>query len=150
MTTHAVRQRRVRLPAVGLFLVALALLALGIILFVYAGRDAAEPPPAYQLTREVALASQAYAGETVMTFTLEETTNVGIFYALENVDTGYFELSLSGGDGESRLLMRSEGLRTDRDGSGQWEEVLPAGRYRLLLTADQGQGTVSLYRGYPK
>lgn len=147
MSTYTIGQRRVRLPAVALFVVALGVLALVYVLFFYDAPGAAEPPPAYELAGEADLASRAFAEEAVMAFSLEEATAVGIFYALENVDTGYFELSLSGADGESRLLLRSQGLRTDQEGSGLWEEELPAGRYRLLLTADQGQGMVTLYRG---
>jgi hypothetical protein len=97
----------------------------------------------------VDLAAQTFAGEPVLAFTLADADVVGIYYALENVETTTFELSLVAADGQSRVIQRSQGLRTDRQGGGLWEQELPAGSYQLLLSADQGQGTVAVYWGYP-
>lgn len=119
------------------------------LLFVYAVPDEAGPPRDFRLAREVDLASQTYSAEHLLAFTLEETDVIGIFYALRNVDTPYLELSLVPVDGQSQIVLRSQSLRTDRQGGGLWEQELPAGSYRLLMNADQGRGTLSVYWGYP-
>jgi len=82
----------------------------------------------------------------VLAFTLAEPAVVGIYYALQNVDTGDFDLSLEPADGQRIVPMGANRLRTDRNGGGLWEEALPAGTYRLLLSAAQSQGTLSWSR----
>jgi len=83
-----------------------------------------------------------------MQFSLEETAVVGIFFTIRDIDTTYFDLSLSGLDGDSLVILHSEDYRTDRDGGGLWEQSLPPGAYRLVLTAAQSPGALSVYWGY--
>ena len=45
--------------------------------------------------------------------------------------------------------MQADALRTDRRGDGRWAETLPPGEYRLLLTAAQSAGTVTVYASIP-
>lgn len=103
--------------------------------------------PAFQLAREIDLASRAFASETVLEFTLDETAVVGIFYALQNVDTTYFELTLVPAEGQSLVLLCSQSLWTDQEGGGMWEQELRAGTYRLPLNADRGHGALAVYWG---
>lgn len=148
MTTQSVKQQIVRLPAVRLTLLGLGFLVLATILFVLLASDDIGPPPNLQPAGEVDLASQAFTAESVLEFALDETAMVSIFYGLRDIDTSFLELSLSPADGESEVLLRSEGLRTDREGGGLWEQELLPGSYRLLLTAAQGQGTLAIYWNY--
>jgi hypothetical protein len=46
------------------------------------------------------------------------------------------------------VILHSEDYRTDHDGGGLWEHSLPPGTYRLVLTAEQGSGMLSVYWGY--
>ena len=108
------------------------------------GRPAA-PPPNYAPMAEVDLSARAYDRETLGRVALEEATEVGIFYALPNVATPYFELSLSGPDGAGLVILRSEEFRTDQNGGGSWEAQLSPGTYALLLSSEQGAGTLSVY-----
>lgn len=103
------------------------------------------PPPDFQLVAEVNLSDQAYDEEIVGEFTLTETAVASIFYTIPNIDTNEFDLSLSGPDGESFVILHSENFRTDENGGGAWEQSLPAGVYQLALTASQTPGTLSVY-----
>lgn len=106
------------------------------------------PPPDFQPLAVVDLAAQAHAAEMVGQFTVTETAVVSLFYTIPNIDTTVFDLSLSGPDGDSIVILHSEAFRTDDNGGGTWEQSLPPGEYRLLLTAPQTDGTLSVYGKY--
>jgi hypothetical protein len=103
------------------------------------------PPPDFQLVAEVDLSAHEYDQEILGEFTLANTDDAAILYTIPNIDTTYFELSLSGPDGNNHLILRSERYQTDENGGGMWEKTLPPGDYRLLLTAPQTPGTLSVY-----
>ena len=133
------------------------LLALGLIVILVLavssmlaqGRKTRLAPPAdFQQAAEIDLSARPYDAETLMQFSLEETAVVGIFFTIRDIDTTYFDLSLSGLDGDSLVILHSEDYRTDRDGGGLWEQSLPPGAYRLVLTAAQSPGALSVYWGY--
>ncbi|MAU00565.1 MAG: hypothetical protein CL608_25760 [Anaerolineaceae bacterium] len=107
------------------------------------------PPPHFQRVAEVDLSAQSHDAETVGEFTVAETAVTNIFYTLPNADTPYFDLSLVGPEGEKQVILHSESYRTDASGGGTWEQNLPAGTYRLVLTADSGAGVLSVYWGHP-
>jgi len=106
------------------------------------------PPPDFQLVAEVDLSTQPHDAETVGEFTLTETAVVTILYTIPNIDTAIFDLRLSGPDSESFVILHSENFRTDENGGGAWEQSLPAGNYRLVLTVPQTPGTLSVYWNY--
>lgn len=102
-------------------------------------------PADYQLLAELNLADQDYEAETIGEFRLEETAVTSILYTIPNIDTAYFDLSLIGLDGETHLILHSEDYQTDAKGGGAWEQSLPPGVYRLVLTAHQSPGVLSVY-----
>lgn len=106
------------------------------------------PPPDFQLVAEVDLSNQAYDEEIVGEFTVTETAVTTIFYTIPNIDTATFDLSLSGPNDASFVILHSEDFRTDENGGGTWEQSLPAGNYQLLLTVPQTSGTLSVYWHY--
>ena len=106
-------------------------------------------PPDFQPLAEVNLSARPFDGEILGEFTLEETTVTTIFYTLPNTDTPYFDLSLIGPDDASLLILHSENYRTDDSGGGTWEQSLTPGNYQLVLTAEPGPGTLSVYWGHP-
>lgn len=106
-----------------------------------------EPPGGYQPAVEIDLALRAYEEETIWEFALAETAVTGIFYTIPNVNTDRFDLSVVGPDGENYAILQSESFRTDENGSGTWEQSLPAGRYRLVLTASQTPSVLSVFWG---
>lgn len=103
------------------------------------------PPPDFQFVAEVDLSAQPHDAETVGEIALTETAVASIFYTIPNINTTIFDLSLSGPDGESFVILHSEDFRTDEKGGGTWEQSLPAGDYQLVLTASQTPGTLSVY-----
>lgn len=104
-------------------------------------------PSAYQLLTEISLADRAHVGETLGQFTLEQTAVTGIHYAIQNIDTTYFKLSLVAENGTSYLILESKDYRTDENGGGFWQESLPPGTYHVVLSAPQSPGTVSVSWG---
>ena len=80
-------------------------------------------------------------------FRLEKTSEVGIFFTLQDLDSDYFDLRLVTPEGEEITILHGETMRTDQNGGGLWEESLQPGAYRLLLTAHQSPGRVALYWG---
>jgi len=119
-----------------------------VLLTVSCQTDQAQPPPDFQVVAEVDLSAQPYDAETVGEFTLGETAVARIFYTIPNIDTTNFDLSLIGPNDDSFVILHSEDFRTDEDGGGTWEQRLPAGDYRLVLTAPQTPGTLSVYWNY--
>ncbi len=99
----------------------------------------------FQLLAEIDLAARPYGLDTVAKFTLQETADVGIYYAMPNFNTAYLDLSLLGPNGERTVILHSENLKTDAAGGGLWEQRLNPGAYRLLLTTEQSLGVFSVY-----
>jgi hypothetical protein len=114
--------------------------------------DQAQPtlPPDGQLLAEVDLSTRSHDAEILGEIVLAETAVVSIFYNLPNADTPYFDLSLIGPEDENRVILHSEGYRTDESGGGSWEQNLQPGTYRLALTANPGSGVLSVYWEIPE
>lgn len=106
-----------------------------------------EPPAGYVRIAEADLATGPYDAQILAAFTLDDTAVVSIYFTLQDVDIPFLELSLSGPDGSSRVMLRSAEFKTDAAGSGQWEESLAPGAYQVLLTAEPGQGRLAVYQG---
>lgn len=113
-----------------------------------AGQAGLTPPPDFQAVATVDLSAQPHEGAEIGQLTLTETAVVSIFYTLPNIDTPYFDLSLSGPNGDNLVILRSETFRTDENGGGSWEQRLSPGEYRLLLSAPQTSGILSVYGNY--
>lgn len=148
MTTHSISERSVAVSLTRVFLGLVAVAMVVALIFLALRRDNINAVPPAEPVGEADLATQAYDAEALLTFTLAQPELTAIHYALENVDTAYLDLTLEADDGSSWVVLRSQGLRTDNQGGGTWERELPAGSYRLLLSAAQGNGTVAIYRGY--
>jgi hypothetical protein len=81
--------------------------------------------------------------------TLAGAGEVAFYFALENLDTPTFDLTLQGHNGSKLIVLHAEPYRTDRTGSGQWEQELAAGEYELLLTSPESAGHVTIYMRQP-
>ena len=81
---------------------------------------------------------------------MTEAAVTTLFYTLPNADTAYFDLSLLGPDDDSLVILHSENYRTDASGGGTWEQSLMPGTYQLVLTAEPGPGTLSVYWEAPE
>jgi hypothetical protein len=146
MSTNSIRQLLTKAQT-KYFIPLIVGLFIFVLLTVSCQTDQAQPPPPpdFQFVAEVDLSVQPHAEELLGEFTLGETAVTRIFYTIPNIDTAIFDLSLSGPDGESFVILHSENFRTDENGGGAWEQSLPAGDYQLVLTAPQTPGTLSVY-----
>ncbi len=111
--------------------------------------DPFSPPPGFGLAARIDLSTQPYANETLAQFTLTEPTLMGVFLTVRDINTSYFDLSVTEPNGFSSTVLHGEGYRAERDG-GLWEENLQPGTYRIVLTSRQSPGNISLYINDPK
>lgn len=102
------------------------------------------PPQDFASVAQIDLSTRAYPSETLTQFTLDKPTYVGVFIAIRNINTTYFDLCVIGPDNYSSTVLHGEGYNAFQDG-GLWEENLSAGTYQLVLTSHQSLGTASIY-----
>lgn len=102
------------------------------------------PPQNFVQVAQIDLSKQAYPSEKLTQFTVDEPTYVGVFIVIRNINTTYFDLSVTGANGFSSTVLHGEGYNAVQDG-GLWEENLAAGRYQVVLTSHQSPGSVSVY-----
>lgn len=102
------------------------------------------PPPDFAPVAQLDLSKQVYSSETLTQFTLDKSTNVEIFVTIRNIDTTYFDLSVTGPNGFKSTVLHGEEYSADQDG-GLWQENLPAGAYQVVLTSHQSPGFTSIY-----
>jgi hypothetical protein len=105
------------------------------------------PPQDFQQIAQLDLSSRSYSEETLAQFSFDQATWVGVFIAVRDIDTTYFDLSVIGPDGASSVILHGEGYRSDQDG-GLWEQNLPPGAYRLVLNSAKSPGSASVYLNY--
>lgn len=106
--------------------------------------DPFSPPQGFGTVAQIDLSERAYTSETLKQFVLNEPSLVSVFIGIRNINTTYFDLSVTGPDGFHSTVVHGEGYNAAQDG-GLWEKSLPAGTYELVLTAHQSPGTTSIY-----
>jgi hypothetical protein len=102
------------------------------------------PPQDFVQVAQIDLSEQAYPSEALTQFTVDQPTYVGVFIVIRNINTTYFDLSVTGANGFRSTILHGEGYNTVQDG-GLWEENLAAGTYQVVLTSHQSPGSVSVY-----
>jgi hypothetical protein len=65
------------------------------------------------LAAERDLDQGAYEGEAVASFSLAERAYMGVYIAIEGINTTYFDLSLAGPEGFSATILHGEGYRAE-------------------------------------
>ena len=105
------------------------------------------PPEDFQPIAQIDLSSRPYSVEPLAQFPLDQAAYVGVFIAVRDIHTTYFDLSITGSDGYHSVILHGEGYRADQDG-GLWEQNLPPGEYRIVLTSAKTPGTASVYLKY--
>lgn len=109
--------------------------------------DRFSPPQGFAKVTEIDLSTRPYTSETVARFTLDETSSAGVFIVVRDIDTTYFDLSVTGPDGLHSTVLHGEGYNASQDG-GLWEKNLPSGTYQLVLTSSPSAGTATVYLNY--
>lgn len=106
--------------------------------------DKLAPPQGFAPVTQIDLSKRAYSAETLTEFSLEKSTYVGIFIIVDNINTTYFDLRLTGPRTYSSIVLHGEGYNAFQDG-GLWEKQLAPGIYHLVITSHQSPGTASIY-----
>jgi hypothetical protein len=131
--------------------VMVSVLILCVVLTLTAGSVAAKnpvgrlaPPQDFQSVAQIDLSSQPHSNETLVQFSLDKSAYVGVYVAIRDINTAYFDLSITGPADYRSVILHGEGYRADQDG-GLWEQNLTPGDYQLVLTSAQSPGAVSVY-----
>jgi hypothetical protein len=102
------------------------------------------PPQGFQPVAQLDLAGRAHTDETLWQFALDRPTVVGVYAVVQGIDTTYFDLRLTGSGGLDAVILHGEDYTADQD-RATWSRALPPGQYRLVATAHQTPGQVSVY-----
>jgi hypothetical protein len=102
------------------------------------------PPQGFESVAQIDLSKKTYSAEILRSFSLETSTYVGVFVAVHNINTAYFDLRVVGPDRFSSIVLHGEGYNALQDG-GLWEKNLPSGTYQVILTSRPSPGTASVY-----
>ncbi len=102
------------------------------------------PPSGYALIKTIDLSEKEYAGEAIYRFNLEKTGTAGVYLLIQNINSPYFEVILSGPGGYKKLLVHAEGYTAIQD-NPHMEERLQAGEYQVILTSKASPGELQVY-----
>jgi hypothetical protein len=102
------------------------------------------PPQDFQPIAQLDLATRARTAETLWQFALDQPAEIGIYAVVQGINTTYFDLRLTGSAGFDAVILHGEDYTTDQD-RVTWSRELPPGQYRLVATACQTPGTISIY-----
>jgi hypothetical protein len=105
------------------------------------------PPSKFEPLAQLDLSTDPITEQVVGEFILDETAEIGIFFTLRELNSGYFDLRLITHDGREITILHGEDMHTDQNGGGLWKESLLPGAYQLVLTAQKSPGHVALYWG---
>jgi hypothetical protein len=106
--------------------------------------DPFQLPPGATLATRTILSETAHAESVVCAFTLTEPATVAVYLVVENVNSEYLEVRLTGPAHYDRLLLHAEGYTAQKD-MPHMEDLLQPGRYACLLTSQASPGLLSVY-----
>ena len=118
-------------------------LSLGIAQF-YPFADALAAPEDYAPAFMLELSRRGYDSETVYTFSLDKPADVGLYFAIQDVQQGPVRITLTGSDGYQNTFLRgSEDFRAGQATVNPSQIPLEAGQYGVEVTFPQCEGSVS-------
>ncbi len=106
------------------------------------------PPPGYAQVATIDLSAAAHDRSVVHTFTIEQSTAVGVYLLVEEINSEYFDVVLTGPNRYERLIIRAEGYTARRD-NPHIEETLAPGQYQVVLTSKLSPGVLSVFARVP-
>ena len=111
--------------------------------------DPYQPPQGYRLATTIDLSRVEDLQTVTQTFTTDQPSAAGVYLLVENINSDYFEVRLTGPDSFDRLIVHAEGYTAQRD-NPHIEVNLQPGEYRLLLTSKRSTGMLTIYtKGLP-
>jgi hypothetical protein len=102
------------------------------------------PPQGFQPIAQLNLTSRTRTAETLWQFALDQPTVIDIYAVVQDINTTYLDLRLTGSDGSDAVILHGEDYTADQDRVTWSRELLP-GQYQLVVTARQTPGTISVY-----
>lgn len=102
------------------------------------------PPQGYQLAKTIDLSPGEYTQSVAHTFTIDRLTMAGVYLLVENINSDYFEVRLTGPDQYDHLIIHAEGYTAVRD-NPHVEDNLQPGQYHCILTSRSSVGILSIY-----
>jgi hypothetical protein len=102
------------------------------------------PAQGYQLAKTIDLSQGEYTQSVAHSFTVDTLTVAGVYLLVENINSDYFEVRLTGPDQYDHLIIHAEGYTAVRD-NPHIEDNLQAGRYHCILTSKSSAGVLSIY-----
>jgi hypothetical protein len=80
------------------------------------------PPQDFVPIAQIDLSTRPYSSETITRFTLDKPSYVRFFITIQDIDTTFFDLSITDQNGYRDVVLHGEGYRANKDG-GLWEKV---------------------------
>ncbi len=106
-------------------------------------------PPDSRLIKTISLAESAHDKTNLCDFTLTESAPIGIYLIVENINTSFVDVRLTGPASYDQVIVHGEGYSAAFD-YPRLETTLQPGHYMCLLTSQPSSGTISLYiKGLP-
>ena len=102
------------------------------------------PPSGYALVKTIDLAEKEYTGEVIYQFAIEKERTSGVYLLVQDINSPYFEVILSGPDNYHKQIIHAEGYTATQD-SPHTEGQLQAGEYQIILTSKKSPGTLLVY-----
>ena len=106
--------------------------------------DRFSSPQNFVSIAQIDLSTRPYTSESLTQFSLDEPGYVGVFVSVRNIDTTYFDLTVTGPNGFHEIVLHGEGYNANQDGR-LWEKKLSPGIYEVMLTSHQSPGTALIY-----
>ena len=102
------------------------------------------PPQGYRLAKTIDLSQGEYTQSLAHTFTIDTLTRAGVYLLVENINSDYFEVRLTGPGQYDHLIVHAEGYMAVRD-NPHVEDNLQPGQYDCILTSKSSAGILSIY-----
>jgi hypothetical protein len=111
--------------------------------------DVLRAPAGYTRVAELDLSGQAYKQALVYQFELREPTRMGIFIAMQNIQTGPFKIEMTGPDGYTFTFVQFTDPKVGIGKASSHPTDLPMekGLYQILLTVPKNPGKIIIYTG---
>lgn len=126
-------------------MLALTFALAGGLLLVNGGSQAASVPAEYRLVAQTDLSQADPAGVVIYAFDRAEAGPLGVYLVARNVRTDILDVTLTGPEGWSFVVLHGEGYSTPEDRSNPAWGKLPAGHYELVLTGSPARGEIAVY-----
>jgi len=136
-------QPALRTPLASMILITVCLAVFLVV--INSGEQSFSAPQGYQVIAEVNLARTDTRGEVIYTFEITEPKPLRIYLILSGIKAESLDVKLQGPDGWESILVHGEKYTASEDRINTGWDLLPAGRYDLVVTALKTRGKLSAF-----